>query len=479
MEYEVVIGLEVHCELATKSKIYCACSTEFGKDANANVCPICLAMPGALPVLNKKVVEYGIRAGLALNCSIAEKCKQDRKNYFYPDLPSGYQLSQLDEPLCIGGYLDINVDGNEKRINLARIHFEEDAGKLVHDEWGKGSLVDLNRGSVPLIEIVSEPDMRSAEEVNVYLEKLKSILEFIGVSDCKMQQGSLRADVNISVRPAGQKEYGVRTEMKNINSFKSITRAIEFESKRHINILETGSETLVQETRRWDDVKGESYSMRNKENAVDYRYFPEPNLAPVIVDEAWLNEICSALPELPHERKSRYVSDYGLPEYDAGILTTSIHLSDLFQEAVDSGAAPKSASNWIMGALLRILNDKNLEPSEIPFNGKRLHELIILVETGKINNNSAKKVLQIMFEKNETPGDIVKTEGFEAVSDTGELQAIAAKVIDANPKSLADYMDGKEKAFGYFVGQVMRETKGKADPQTVTGIIKERLDKLK
>lgn len=477
MEYEVVIGLEVHSELSTKSKIYCNCSTEFGKDPNTHVCPICLAMPGVLPVLNKKVVEYGVKAGLALNCDIAPYSKQDRKSYFYPDLPKAFQTSQLDEPLCIGGYIDINVDGVDKRINLTRIHIEEDAGKLMHDEWNTGSLVDLNRGGVPLIEIVTEPDIRSSAEAQAFLEKLKSVLEYLEVSDCKMEQGSLRADVNVSVRPVGQEKFGTRTEMKNINSFKAIVRAIEYEKQRHIDILEEGGQVL-QETRRWDDAKGCSYSMRSKEDAVDYRYFPEPDLAPIIVDEEWLSEIRATIPELPEQRKKRYISEYELPEYDSSILTASKYLSDLFQEAVDCGTQPKLAANWIMGEIMRITNDKNIEYSEIPFDGKALNELIDLINQSKINNNIAKKVLVEMFVSELSPADIVKRDNLEMSNDDGAIREIVIKVIQNNPQSVADFKSGKEKAIGFLVGQTMKEAKGKANPQSVNTILREELAKI-
>lgn len=477
MEYEVVIGLEVHAELSTKSKIYCSCTTEFGGDVNTHCCPICTGMPGVLPVLNKKVVEYAIRAGLATNCSIAEYSKQDRKNYFYPDLPKAYQISQYDLPLCKEGYIDIELEGAKKRIGITRIHIEEDAGKLMHDEWGMGTLIDYNRCGVPLIEIVSEPDMRSAEEAKAYLENLKSILQFIDVSDCKMQEGSLRADVNLSVRPKGQEKFGTRTEMKNLNSFRSIIRAIEAETQRQIRELESGG-VIVQETRRWDDEKGMSFSMRSKEEAHDYRYFPEPDLAPIVPDRKWVEEIKASLPELPDARKRRYISEFGLPEYDAWLLTTSKVLSDFFEEAVSKSKNAKAVSNWIMGDLMRVLKEKNLEVEAIPFPAEYLARLIALIDKGTISGTIAKKVFEKMFDTKKDPESIVKEEGLEVVSDEGALVSVVKKILDSNPQSVADYKSGKEKAFGFLVGQAMRETKGKANPQLINKLLKDELDKL-
>jgi len=477
MKYEVVIGLEVHSELATKSKIYCTCTTAFGGEPNTHCCPICIGMPGVLPVLNKQVVEFAAKAGIATNCTISRFSKQDRKNYFYPDLPKAYQTSQFDLPLCIGGHLDIDVDGQKKRIGITRIHIEEDAGKLMHDKWGVGSLVDYNRCGVPLIEIVSEPDMRSADEAKAYLEQLKAILEYTEVSDCRMEEGSLRADVNLSLRPFGQEKLGTRTEMKNLNSFKSIVRAIEHETERQMEILEAGGE-IVQETRRWDDDNGFSFSMRSKEEAHDYRYFPEPDLAPIEIDDAWLNEIKASLPELQEQRVKRYVEELGIPEYDASIITSSKHLADVFEEAVKSNCSPKAASNWIMGEVLRLLNESNIELDNIPITGKDLADLILLVENSKISMNIAKKVLKKVFETGEHPADIVKREGLEIVDDAGEILTIVKNAIQSNPQSVADYKAGKEKAMGFLVGQVMKESKGKANPAMVNKAIKEELDKL-
>ena len=477
MKYEVVIGLEVHCELATKSKIYCGCSTQFGGDPNTHCCPICIGMPGVLPVLNKRVVEFAAKAGIATNCTISRFSKQDRKNYFYPDLPKAYQTSQFDLPLCIGGHLDIKPEAGPKTIGITRIHIEEDAGKLNHDSWGTGSLVDYNRCGVPLIEIVSEPDMRSAEEAKLYLEKLKSILEYTEVSDCRMEEGSLRVDVNLSIHPFGQEKLGTRTEMKNLNSFRSIVRSVEGETQRQIELIEAGG-VVVQETRRWDDDKGYSVSMRSKEEAHDYRYFPEPDLAPIEIDDEWFQDIKNSLPELPEQRIKRYIEILGIPEYDASIITSSKHLADVFEEAVSHNASPKAASNWIMGEILRLLNDINIELNDIPIKGKDLADLILLVENSKISLNIAKRVLRIMFETGEGPAYIVKREGLEIVSDEGEILTIVKNVIQNNPQSVIDYKAGKEKAIGFLVGQVMKESKGKANPAVVNKAIKEELDKL-
>ncbi|HOV26998.1 MAG TPA: Asp-tRNA(Asn)/Glu-tRNA(Gln) amidotransferase subunit GatB [Pseudobacteroides sp.] len=477
MDYELVIGLEVHAELSTKSKIYCSCTTEFGGEENTHCCPICTGMPGVLPVLNKKVVEYAVKAGLATNCEIARFSKQDRKNYFYPDLPKAYQVSQYDLPLCKNGYIDIEVNGVQKRIGLTRIHIEEDAGKLIHDEWDRGTLVDYNRCGVPLIEIVSEPDIRSAEEAKAYLEQLKAILEYIGVSDCKMQEGSLRADVNLSIRPVGQKEFGTRTEMKNLNSFKAIIRAIEGEFKRQKTELEYGG-VIVQETRRWDDNKGVSVAMRSKEEAHDYRYFPEPDLVPIVLDDSYIEEIRASLPELPEARKKRYVEEFGLPEYDSAILTSSKYYADFFEEAVKMCDNAKAVSNWIMGDLMRILKEKEMEPSDIPFPAEYLAKLVKLIDAGKISGTIAKKVFDKMFQTQKDPEVIVKEEGLEVVNDEGALVGIVKKVLEANPQSVADYKGGKEKAFGFLVGQCMKESKGKGNPQIINKILKDELGKI-
>ncbi len=476
MEYEIVIGLEVHAELSTKSKIYCSCTTEFGGDPNTHCCPICTGMPGVLPVLNKRVVEYAVKAGLSTNCEIAGFSKQDRKNYFYPDLPKAYQTSQYDLPLCKNGYIDIEVDGTSKRIGLTRIHIEEDAGKLVHDEWESGTLVDYNRCGVPLIEIVSEPDMRSAEEARAFLESLKSILEYIEVSDCKMQEGSLRADVNLSVRPMGQEEFGTRTEMKNLNSFRAIIRAIEGEAHRQIKEVGSGG-IIVQETRRWDDAKGMSYTMRSKEEAHDYRYFPEPDLVPIVLDAGWVEGIKLSLPELPEGRKKRYIKEYGLPEYDAGILTSLKPLADFFEEAVSRSNNAKAVSNWIMGDLMRRLKEKETEAFAIPFPPEYLAGLVTLIDRGTISGTIAKRVFDKMFDTGKAPEAIVKEEGLEVVNDEGALVAIVKKVIENNPQSVADYKSGKEKAFGFLVGQAMKESRGKGNPQLINKLLKGEMEK--
>lgn len=475
LSYETVIGLEVHAELSTKTKIYCNCSTEFGGEVNTHCCPICTGMPGVLPVLNKKVVDYAIKAGLATNCEITEYGKQDRKNYFYPDLPKAYQVSQYDLPVCKNGYIDIEVEGQKKRIGITRIHIEEDAGKLIHDEWGTGSLIDYNRCGVPLIEIVTEPDMRSPEEARVFLETLKSILQYIDVSDCKMQEGSLRCDVNLSVRPFGQKEFGTRTEMKNVNSFRAAVRAMEYEKKRQIDVVESGGQ-VEQDTRRWDDAKGISYTMRSKEEAHDYRYFPEPDLVPIVIDSNWIEEIRSTIPELPKAKKARYVQEYQLPEYDAEIITASRTLAQFFEKCVEQGANPKTVSNWFMGDLMRLMKDKNIEPEEIPFSAEYMAKLISLIEKGTISGSAAKKVLEFMFDEGKDPEVIVKEKGLVQISDESQLVGIVEQVLADNPQSVADYNAGKEKAIGFLVGQTMKASKGKANPQMLNQLIKKILD---
>ena len=474
MAYETVIGLEIHAELATKSKIYCSCSTEFGGDPNTHTCPICTGMPGVLPVLNKKVVDYAIKAGLAMNCDITPYGKQDRKNYFYPDLPKAYQTSQYDLPVCVNGHLDIEVDGEVKRIGITRIHIEEDAGKLNHDQFGGNSLVDYNRCGVPLIEIVTEPDMRSPEEARLFLETVKSILEYTEVSDCKMQEGSLRCDVNLSVRPFGQKEFGTRTEMKNINSFRSAVRAMENERERQIDLLEYGEE-VVQATRRWDDAAGKSYEMRSKEEAHDYRYFPEPDLVPIVIDEEWIERIKAELPELPAARKARYISDFELPAYDAWFITSSRKLADFFEATIKEGATPKAVSNWIMSDISKIMRENELE--EIPFKPHYLAKMISLIDKGTISNTAGKKVLNALFEEEKDPEIIAKEKNLIQVNDEGALIPIIQKILDDNPQSVADFKAGKEKAMGFIVGQAMRASKGAANPQIINKLVRELLSK--
>ena len=475
-DYEVIIGLEVHAELSTKTKIFCSCPTAFGAAPNTHTCPICMAMPGTLPVLNEKVVEYAVKAGLATNCEISRNSKNDRKNYFYPDLPKSYQISQFDKPLCEHGYVEIEINGEKKKIRLTRIHIEEDAGKLNHDEFGGGSLVDLNRAGVPLIEIVSEPDLRSAEEVEQYLRKLKSILEYIEVSDCKMQEGSLRADVNVSVRKKGETKLGTRTEMKNMNSFRSIVRAIEYEVDRQIDVIENGGK-IDQETLRWDDVSGKTFPMRDKEDAQDYRYFPDPDLVAIKLSEEYIENIKNSLPELPESRKERYLQEYKLSEKDAKLITASKYLSDLFEEAVKVCNNPKGVNNWIISDISRILNETEMEPIQIPFDAKQLGKLVVLIDKGTISSSIGKKVLVELFENPRDPEDIIKEKGWIQISDEGAIKEVVLKILENNPQSIADYKGGKDKALGFLVGQAMKETKGKANPQMLNKMFLEELNK--
>ena len=475
-EYEVIIGLEVHAELSTNTKMYCNCSTTFGADPNTHCCPICTGMPGVLPVLNERVVEYAVKAGLATNCEISRFSKQDRKNYFYPDLPKAFQTSQYDLPLCIGGHLDINVNGNKKTIGITRIHIEEDAGKLIHDAYTGDTLVDMNRCAVPLIEIVSEPDIRSADEAVAYMQTLKSILEYLNVCDCKMQEGSLRCDVNLSVRPVGQKEFGTRTETKNLNSFKAIHNSIEFEIKRQIEVLENGGK-IYQETRRFDDAKGIGYAMRTKEDAHDYRYFPEPDLAPIILSDEYVDNIKNNLPEMPHIKKERYIKEFGLPEYDAEILTSSLKTANFFEKTNAICNNPKTVSNWIMGDMARMLNEKEMEIDESKVTEENLAELIMLMDKGTISSKIAKTVFEEMFETGENAKDIVEKKGLVQMSDEGAIKEICQKVVDANPQSIIDYKAGKDRAIGFLVGQIMKETKGKANPQIVNKLLLEIINK--
>ena len=475
-DYEVVIGLEVHAELSTKTKIFCSCPTAFGAAPNTHTCPICMAMPGTLPVLNEKVVEYAVKAGLATNCEISRNSKNDRKNYFYPDLPKAYQISQFDKPLCEHGYVEIDTKEGKKKIRITRIHIEEDAGKLNHDEFGGGSLVDLNRAGVPLIETVSEPDIRSAEEAESYLRKLKSIFEYIEVSDCKMQEGSLRADVNVSVKKKTDTKLGTRTEMKNMNSFRSIVRAIEYEVDRQIDILEDGG-TITQETLRWDDVSGKTFPMRDKEDAQDYRYFPDPDLVAIKLSEEYIQNIKDNLPELPESRKERYLKEYELSEKDANIITASKYLSDLFEGAVKVCNNPKAVNNWIISDISRILNETETEPISIPFDSNQLGKLVILIDKGTISSSIGKKVLVELFENPRDPEDIIKEKGWIQISDEGAIKEVVMKILEANPQSIADYKAGKDKALGFLVGQAMKETKGKANPQMLNKMFLEELKK--
>ena len=473
-QYETVIGLEVHVELATKTKIFCGCSTAFGGAPNTHTCPVCTGMPGSLPVLNKQVVEYAVAVGLATNCQITQYCKFDRKNYFYPDNPQNYQISQLYLPICRNGHVDIETEQGTKAIGIHEIHMEEDAGKLIHDEWEDCSLVDYNRSGVPLIEIVSEPDMRSAQEVIAYLEKLRMTVQYLGASDCKLNEGSMRADVNLSVREVGAKEFGTRTEMKNLNSFKAITHAIEGERERQIELLESGKE-VVQETRRWDDAKEYSYAMRSKEDAQDYRYFPDPDLVPVYISDEWLEQIRLRQPEFREAKMARYKEEFDIPEYDIGIITDSKHMADLFEETVAICKQPKKVSNWLMGETLRLLKEKNMDPEDIRFAPENLAKLIGLVDAKAINSSVAKEVFEVMFEEDVDPEKYVEEKGLKTVNDEGALRKTIEEIIAANPQSVEDYHNGKDRAIGFLVGQTMKAMKGKADPAMVNQILKELL----
>lgn len=476
-QYETVIGLEVHVELATKTKIFCSCSTEFGGAPNTHTCPVCTGMPGSLPVLNKQVVEYAMAVGLATNCSITQNCKFDRKNYFYPDNPQNYQISQLYKPICTNGYVEIKGDdGEKKQVRIHEIHMEEDAGKLVHDDWNDCSLVDLNRSGVPLIEIVSEPDMRSSDEVIAYLEKLRLIIQYLGASDCKLNEGSMRADVNLSVREYGAKEFGTRTEMKNLNSFKAIARAIENERERQIDLIEAG-EAVIQETRRWDDTKEYSYAMRSKEDAQDYRYFPDPDLVPIIISDEWMDEVKSKEPEFRDEKMARYISEFNFPEYDADIITLYKPLADLFEAAVQKGSAPKEASNWLMGETMRIVKDKGIEPNQVKLTGENFAKFLKLIENDVINKTVAKEVFEAIFDGGVNPEAYVEEHGLKMDNDTDGLKKIIEEVVANNPKAVADYQGGNKKAIGALVGQTMKATQGKANPQMINKILNEILNK--
>ena len=473
-QYETVIGLEVHVELATKTKIFCGCSTAFGGAPNTHTCPVCTGMPGSLPVLNKQVVEYAMAVGLATNCQIHQFCKFDRKNYFYPDNPQNYQISQLYLPICHDGGIEIETSAGKKVIGIHEIHMEEDAGKLIHDEWEDCTLVDYNRSGVPLIEIVSEPDMRSAEEVIAYLDKLRLIVQYLGASDCKLQEGSMRADVNLSVREAGAKEFGTRTEMKNLNSFKAIGRAIEGERARQIELLDEGKK-VIQETRRWDDNKEYSYPMRSKEDAHDYRYFPDPDLVPVIISDEWLQEVRDRQPELRTEKLERYKKEFDIPAYDADILTGSKRLADLFEETTALCGKPKKVSNWLMGETLRLLKEEGKEPEDLSFTPQHLASLIELLDAGTINQTVAKEVFEKIYYEDVDPQVYVEEHGLKMVNDDNLLRTVVEGVIAANPQSVADYKGGKEKALGFLVGQTMKQMKGKANPGAVNKMLKELL----
>lgn len=472
--YESVIGLEVHVELATKTKIFCGCSTEFGGAPNTHTCPVCTGMPGSLPVLNKAVVEKAVAVGLATNCTITQNCKFDRKNYFYPDNPQNYQISQLYYPICRDGKVEIEVDGKKKFVRIHEIHMEEDAGKLVHDPYTDSSLVDFNRSGVPLIEIVSEPDMRSAEEVIAYLEKLRLIIQYLGASDCKLNEGSMRADVNLSVREVGSEEFGTRTETKNLNSFKAIARAIENERERQIDLIESG-ELVIQETRRWDDNKEYSYAMRSKEDAQDYRYFPDPDLVPIHITDEWLEEIRDAQPEFRDEKKIRYKEEYQIPDYDIDIITNSKKMADLFEETIALGAQPKKVSNWLMVETMRLMKEHSMDPEDLTFSAENLAKLIKLADDKVVNSSVAKEVFEKIFTDNIDPESYVKEHGLATVNDEGALRKVVEEVIANNPKAADDVRNGKDKAIGALVGQTMKAMQGKADPSAVNKMIRELL----
>lgn len=475
--YETVIGLEVHVELHTNSKIFCGCSTAFGASPNSQTCPVCLGHPGVLPVLNKQAVDYAMKAAMALNCTIADVSKFDRKNYFYPDSPKAYQISQFDKPIGENGWIDIEVDGVTKRIGITRLHLEEDAGKLTHGEGGFESFVDLNRCGTPLVEIVSEPDIRSADEARAYLEKLRSIMLYCDVSDVKMEEGSMRCDVNISLRPYGQEQFGTRTELKNMNSYRGVVGGIKYEEIRQAEVLDEGG-IIVQETLRFDDASGKTFSMRSKEEAHDYRYFPDPDLVDLHIDQAWKDRIRASIPELPDARKARYTEQFGLPAYDADVITASKKIADLFEESLNYTTDAKSVSNWIMGDLLGYLNANGIEFDQVKLTGQSLGEMIGLIEKGTISGKIAKNVFKSMLETGKGPAQIVEEQGLVQISDESALVAIVQNVLANSPQSVADYKAGNEKVVGFVVGQVMKETKGKANPGLVNKIIVEQLKNL-
>lgn len=475
MEYEVVMGLEVHVELATESKLFCSCSARFGAEANENVCPACAGMPGMLPAVNKRAIELGITAGLLTNCEITRTITFDKKNYFYPDLPTGYQITQLYAPICRNGYVEIETGAGKKNIRIKQIHIEEDAGKLVHDYRIDSSLVDFNRAGVPLIEIVSQPDFRSSDEVIAYIEKLRELLSFAGVSDCRMQEGSMRCDVNISVRRAGSDRLGVRTEIKNLNSLKAIARAIEYETDRHISAIETGCEELVQETRRWDDNRGETYPMRNKEDATDYRYFPNPEILPVRISDEWISRVKSSIPELAHEKYERLTKDFGLSDYDSRLIISSKNISDIFDRTMGFVNDPKEVANWIIGDLASIAREENISNEDIRIDCEKFGKIIKMVEKKVINRNIGKKVLQLVFKDDIDPEGYVRDNRLGMITDTGYLEDLVREVIAANEKSVLEYKAGNQKVISFFMGQIMKKTQGKADPATVNSILTKML----
>ena len=475
MAYEPVIGLEVHAQLLTKSKIFCACSTVFGAEPNTHTCAICMGMPGVLPVLNRKVVEYAMKMAVATNCRINESCTFARKNYFYPDLPKGYQISQYAQPLAEHGYVDIEEDGAKKRIGITRIHMEEDAGKMIHDEHLPSSYVDLNRTGVPLIEIVSEPDMRNAEEASAYLRRLHEILVYLEICDGNMEEGSFRCDANVSIRPKGETTFGIRTELKNMNSFRNVQRALEYEIKRQQYILDSG-QAVIQETRLWDYAQGITLSMRGKEEAHDYRYFPDPDLVPIVTDEAWIEKIRTSLPELPLEKRERFMRDYQLPSYDAGVLTSSRVLADYFEAVARLSGKPKAASNWVMGDILRFLNEEKRDIKGCPIVPESLAEMIQLIEDGTISGKMAKEIIEEMYKTGKPPKTIIEEKGMVQITDEVALAKTIAEILAANTAQVEQYRGGKEKLFGYFVGQVMKATQGKANPQLINELLKKMLE---
>lgn len=471
-QYETVIGLEVHVELSTATKIFCGCATEFGSAPNTHICPVCTGMLGALPVLNRQVVEYALKIGLAANCKVNQYCRFDRKNYFYPDNPQNYQISQLYLPICYGGWVEIETTSGKKKIRIHEMHMEEDAGKLIHDDWEDCSLVDYNRSGVPLVEIVSEPDMRSAEEVVAYLEKLKMLCQYLGVSDCKLEEGSMRADVNLSVREVGSTSLGTRTEMKNLNSLKAITHAIEGERERQIELLEAGK-TILQETRRWDENKESSYAMRSKEDAKDYRYFPDPDLQPVVISDAWIETLKREQPEFQEEREKRYQKQYGISEYDAGLLTQSRQMAELFEQTAELCKEPKKAANWLMGEGLRLMKEWKMEPENLQVTPAHLAALIQSVEQGMISQKNAKQVFSQILKEDVEPEVYMKEQGLLIELDSRVLETAVREVLQEHTGTVEEYRNGKEKVLGFLVGQVMRKMKGKADPGKVNQMLKE------
>jgi len=478
VKYEPVIGLEVHAQLLTESKIFCGCSSQFGRAPNENACPVCAGFPGVLPVLNKKVVEFAIKAGLATHCEISRSSVLARKNYFYPDLPKGYQISQYELPICVNGALELDFDGATKRIRLTRIHIEEDAGKNIHDAHGDASLVDLNRAGVPLLEIVSEPDMRTAAEAGAYLRTLRGILQYLGVCDGNMEEGSFRCDANVSVRPEGSETLGTKVELKNLNSFKAVEKAIEFEIERQTDTLSEGGK-LIQETRLWDENREETRSMRSKESAHDYRYFPDPDLLPLLIDDGWIAEVRAALPELPVARRARFMSEYGLSAYDAELLTSRKDVAEYFENAVKVHANPRALGNWIVGDLFRVLKERRLDEqlyiSTWPITADHLAQTVQLIDQGTISGRIAKTVFEAMLDSGKSPAQIVGEKGLEQVSDAGSIETAVAQVIAANAKQVTQYQSGNEKVFGFLVGQIMKATQGKANPQKVNEILRDKL----